>query len=98
MVRAVAPHDRRTRRSFLKSTGQVATTLWATGPSLLSAQTADKLRLAIIGCGGRGAENLKGVSGEHVAALWSAPPSTRTPSPRCPRCYPRAHSPGRRLT
>ncbi len=69
MVPGMTPHDRPTRRAFIKSTGTMATALWAAGPSILRAQTADKLRLAIIGCGGRGAENLKGVSGEHIAAL-----------------------------
>ena len=63
------PHNRSTRRTFITSTGTVATALWAAGPSILRAQGGDRLRLAIIGCGGRGRANLKGVSGEHIAVL-----------------------------
>ena len=55
MLHGMAPQNRPTRRSFLTSTGAVAAALWATGPAILRAQTGDKLRLAIIGCGGRGA-------------------------------------------
>jgi hypothetical protein len=33
------------------------------------AQAGDKLRLAIIGCGGRGGDNLREVSSEHIAVL-----------------------------
>ena len=29
----------------------------------------EKLNIAIIGCGGQGGENLKGVAGEHIVAL-----------------------------
>ena len=35
----------------------------------MRAQTGDKLRLAIIGCGGRGRANLKRVASEHIAVL-----------------------------
>ena len=69
MVHAMARDHRPTRRSFLRSTGTAAAALWAAGPAILRAQSGDRLRLAIIGCGGRGRENLKGVSGEHIAAL-----------------------------
>jgi predicted dehydrogenase len=65
MARSIRP----TRRRFIKSAGAVAAATWATGPTLLRAQGGDKLRLAIIGCGGQGRANLKRLAGEHIAAL-----------------------------
>ena len=63
------PHRfRPARRTFL-------TTAAATGAALAAgirpgrAQSQDKLRVAVIGVGGRGGANLKGVSSEHVAIL-----------------------------
>lgn len=61
--------SRPSRRTFIRSTAAVAGALYATGPAILRGQPGDKLRLAVIGCGGRGADNLKEVSGEHIAAL-----------------------------
>ena len=64
------------RRQFLKKS-----TLFAAGafiaPTFVSADeksatekaSSDQLRIAVIGCGGRGGSNLKGVSSEHIAAL-----------------------------
>ena len=64
------PHDiRPSRRSFIQAAGTAAAGLWASGPHILRAQAGDKLRLAIIGCGGRGAANLKGVASEQIVAL-----------------------------
>jgi len=81
MVHGMAPYKRTTRRSFIKSTGTVATALWTTGPAILRAQTGDKLRLAIIGCGGRGRANLKGVASEHIAALCDVDKNASTRPP-----------------
>jgi predicted dehydrogenase len=69
MVPGMSRSPRPTRRSFLRSTAVTATALWAAGPHILRAQRGDKLRLAIIGCGGRGADNLESVSTEHIAAI-----------------------------
>jgi predicted dehydrogenase len=73
-------HDhqcRTNRRTFIKSsTGIVAGSVLAAhgqpaagAAAVLRAQRGDRLRLAIIGCGGRGAANLRAVSSEHVAVL-----------------------------
>ena len=69
MVPGMSIRPRPTRRSFLRSTAAAATGLWATGPHILRAQRGDKLRLAVIGCGGRGGDNLESVASEHIAAL-----------------------------
>jgi predicted dehydrogenase len=64
------PKLRIPRRRFLTTTGLSAATVIAGFPALLRARSAnDKLNLAIIGCGGRGAANLAEVSGENVVAL-----------------------------
>lgn len=47
----------------------MATAMWAAGPHILRAQAGDRLRIALIGCGGRGAANLKGVSSEQITAI-----------------------------
>jgi predicted dehydrogenase len=65
------------RRTFLKtSTGLVTGAVLAAraeaapaAPAVLRQPLGDKLRVAVIGCGGRGAENLRAVSAEHVAIL-----------------------------
>jgi predicted dehydrogenase len=55
-----------TRRSFLKT----ATAVPFAAPGILSARGAsEKLRIAIIGAGGRGAANLAGVASETIVAL-----------------------------
>ncbi len=57
------------RRSFLQASAGIAAGLFA-GNSFAAARTAqDKLRIAVIGCGGRGGGNLQSVSSEHIAAL-----------------------------
>jgi len=65
----MARNIRPTRRTFIRSAGTVAAATWATGPAILRGQAGDKLRLAIIGCGGQGRANLKRLAGEHIAAL-----------------------------
>jgi hypothetical protein len=65
----MARHIRPSRRSFILSAGATVSALWASGPAILRGQTGDKLRIAMIGVGGRGGANLKGVSGEHIAAI-----------------------------
>jgi hypothetical protein len=65
----MARHIRPTRRVFIKSAGAIAAATWAAGPTILRAQGADKLRIAMIGVGGRGRANLKGVAAEHIAAV-----------------------------
>jgi predicted dehydrogenase len=64
------------RREFLKtSTGIIAGAVFAGRPAIAGAEPVaqqprgDKLRLAIIGCGGRGADNLAEMSTEHIAVL-----------------------------
>ena len=56
------------RRTFLQTSAVAASTLAA--PGFLRARGAnEKLNIAIIGSGGRGAANLKGVEGENIVAL-----------------------------
>ena len=69
MVHAMSMRPRSNRRQFLQSAAGVASAMWASGPAILRAQRGDKLRLAVIGCGGRGRSNLEDVSGEHIAVL-----------------------------
>jgi len=56
------------RRTFLASTSVFAAGLFVGGPAN-AAHRQDKLRIAVIGCGGRGGSNLQSVSSEHIAAL-----------------------------
>lgn len=65
----MARHIRPSRRSFILSAGATVSALWASGPAILRGQTGDKLRIAMIGVGGRGGANLRGVSGEQIAAI-----------------------------
>jgi predicted dehydrogenase len=69
MVHAMSRRVRSSRRAFLQSAAGVAGAVWTAGPAILRAQRGDKLRLAVIGCGGRGRSNLEDVSSEHIAAL-----------------------------
>lgn len=69
MVHAMSRRPRPSRRTFLTSTAALGGAVWAGGPAILRGQRGDKLRLAVIGCGGRGGSNLEDVSGEHIAAL-----------------------------
>ena len=56
------------RRTFLAGTSVFAAGLFVGGPAD-AAHRQDKLRIAVIGCGGRGGSNLQSVSSEHIAAL-----------------------------
>lgn len=57
------------RRSFLKNTSAIAAGLYVGTANARPASRFDKLRIAVIGCGGRGGGNLQSVSSEHIAAL-----------------------------
>jgi predicted dehydrogenase len=58
-----------TRRRFIKNAAIAGTSLLAV-PNIVHAEESDqKLRIAVIGCGGRGAENMKAVLGESIVAL-----------------------------
>jgi predicted dehydrogenase len=57
------------RRSFMKRSAAASAAI-AGAPAILSARLPnEKLNLAIIGCGGRGASNLADVSSENIVAL-----------------------------
>src|SRR6266540_1970358 len=59
-----------TRRQFLGVTGITTGALLVGFPAVLRARSPnDKLNIAIIGCGGRGAGNLAEVSTENIVAL-----------------------------
>ncbi len=60
--------SRSSRRTFLSTAAAVGASL-AVGVRPARAQTPDKLRLALIGVGGRGGANVRGVASEHVAAI-----------------------------
>ncbi len=87
MVRGMSRHSRPSRRWFIKSAGAAAAAAWAAGPHILRAQSGDKLRIAIIGCGGQGAANLKRVSSQHIAALCDV---NRTALDKAAAMYPQA--------
>jgi predicted dehydrogenase len=66
----MSTRQRPSRRRFLRSGAAAAGAVWASGPAILRAQRGDnRLRIAVIGCGGRGGSNLEDVSTEHIAAL-----------------------------
>jgi predicted dehydrogenase len=61
---------RSTRRQFLEATGLATASVIFGFPALLRARSPnDKLNIAVIGCGGRGGENLGEVRGENIVAL-----------------------------
>jgi len=61
---------RLSRRQFLRSTALAAGAAAVGFPALVRGQSLnEKLNLAIIGAGGRGAANTKGVLGENIVAL-----------------------------
>lgn len=65
-----SPRLIQSRRRFLASTGLAAASAALGFPAVVSARSPnEKLNLAIIGCGGRGAGNLGEVSGENIVAL-----------------------------
>lgn len=56
------------RRTFLQSAAVLSAGLFIT-PAAQATSYYDKLRIAVIGCGGRGGGNLQSVSSEHITAL-----------------------------
>ncbi|MCP4505440.1 MAG: Gfo/Idh/MocA family oxidoreductase [Fuerstiella sp.] len=59
-----------TRRQFLDSTAALGAGLWLGGsPKIRAASPNEKLNVACIGVGGRGAANVGGVSGESIVAM-----------------------------
>jgi hypothetical protein len=59
-----------TRRQFLEATGLATAAVMVGFPALLRARSPnDKLNIAVIGCGGRGADNPAEVSSENIVAL-----------------------------
>ncbi|MCA9059718.1 MAG: gfo/Idh/MocA family oxidoreductase, partial [Planctomycetaceae bacterium] len=62
------PSSSTNRRSFLKLSAGVASALYL-GAAPAAPRFEDKLRIAVIGCGGRGGSNLKSVSHEQIVAL-----------------------------
>ena len=83
----MARNNRPTRRTFIRTAGAAAAATWATGPAILRAQSGDKLRIAMIGVGGRGRANLKGVASEHIAAVCDV---DRTALDQAAALYPQA--------
>lgn len=64
----MAHGSRTSRRSFLTSAAAAAAAL-SVSPGSARAQSGQKLRVALIGVGGRGGAQLKGLSGEQIVAL-----------------------------
>lgn len=63
-------HTRLTRRQFLRSTALAAGTAAISFPALVRGKGLnEKLNIAIIGAGGRGGSNTKGVQSENIVAL-----------------------------
>ena len=57
------------RREFIRLSSAAAAASLVAAPSSTRAAAGDKLRLAVIGCGGRGGDNLESVSTEQVTVL-----------------------------
>lgn len=65
-----SPHVKHSRRQFIGTTGFVASSTILGLPAFLrGASLNERLNIAIIGCGGRGASNLAHVSSENIVAL-----------------------------
>ncbi|MGV2337958.1 MAG UNVERIFIED_CONTAM: twin-arginine translocation signal domain-containing protein [Planctomycetaceae bacterium] len=62
----VHAQNSRTRRSFLQQSTVFSAGLFL-GAAPQPRSHLDKLRIAVIGCGGRGGGNLQSVSSEHIA-------------------------------
>jgi predicted dehydrogenase len=60
-----------TRRQLLGTAAAASAASWLAGRNLLRAGKSpnEKLNIAVIGCGGRGGDNLQGVEGENIVAL-----------------------------
>ncbi|MHC4510006.1 MAG: twin-arginine translocation signal domain-containing protein, partial [Planctomycetota bacterium] len=46
------------RRDFIKTSAALGAAAWATGTSRMYAAGSDKIRLGLIGCGGRGTHDM----------------------------------------
>ena len=57
-----------TRREFAK-TAVAASSVFAVPAILRGRNLNEKLNIAVIGCGGRGASNMRGVESENIVAL-----------------------------
>lgn len=58
------------RRQFLAGMAAISAGYWSESPSIRAAEApSERLNLAIIGVGGRGAANLDGVKGQNIVAL-----------------------------
>ncbi len=57
------------RREFIRISSAAAASLVAAPSRPTAAPPSDKLRLAVIGCGGRGADNLASVASENIVVL-----------------------------
>lgn len=58
-----------TRRAFLRNSALAGASVFAAPAFLSAAAPNNKLNIAVIGCGGRGASNLADVSSENIVAL-----------------------------
>src|SRR3954447_4322794 len=63
------PRTKITRRQFVAASAASAGVLAGAPGFLRSAQSTDRLRIAVIGCGGRGGGNLASVSSEDIVTL-----------------------------
>src|SRR5262249_21134334 len=59
----------RTRRQFVQDVAIAGASLFAAPNIARCRNPSEKLRVAIIGCGGRGASNMPDMLGEHIVAL-----------------------------
>jgi predicted dehydrogenase len=65
-------NNRSTRRDFLRQTALAGAGFWVAGsnsPGAARSSPLEKLNVAFVGVGGRGAHNLAAISGENVVAL-----------------------------
>ncbi|MFM8218432.1 MAG: twin-arginine translocation signal domain-containing protein, partial [Planctomycetaceae bacterium] len=69
MPRRQQPSQHLTRRTFLQGAATAAGGLFAAPAIVRGTNLNEKLNIAIVGCGGRGAANLAGVSSENIVAL-----------------------------
>ena len=62
--------SKNTRRTFLQQSALLGAGVWlGTSAQARAASPNEKLNIAIIGCGGQGASNRKGLQGENIVAL-----------------------------
>lgn len=57
------------RREFLRQVAWASVGTWAASRRVYSADANDRLKIAVIGCGGRGGANLNGVATQDIVAL-----------------------------